>query len=172
MRRQFSVFNLKFKKRVAQAGFSLVELLLSMTVFSILVGIVTLNLHTAQNNTSITSTVDTLLADLSQQQIKAMVGDTEGRSVLSNYGILIGTGVYKLFFGTYSATESSNFSINLSTSQQITTTFPSNQILFLKGSGEISGFIAGQNTITVKSTVSNDQKIIQINRYGVVMGIN
>src|SRR5882762_7656724 len=119
-------------------GFTLVELLLSIAIFAILVTVVTLNLNTAQQNTSIVSSVDPLLADLSQQQIKAMVGDTEGRLALSDYGVSIASSSYTLFFGTYSATESSNFSVNVPSNQQLTTTFPSSQIIFIKGSGEIS----------------------------------
>ena len=163
--RKFSTINF-------QRGFSLVELIISMTVLAILLGIVTLNLNTAQQNTTNVSTIDTLIADLSQQQIKAMVGDTEGRSTLDNYGIYFNNATYTLFHGAYSALESTNFSVNLPTTQHFTTTFPGNQVIFLKGSGEISGFTAGQNTITVANTTSGQQKIIQINRYGVITAIN
>jgi prepilin-type N-terminal cleavage/methylation domain-containing protein len=152
-------------------GFSLIEILITMSVFAILIGIVTLNLTSAQSQASLTTITETLVADLSQQQVKAMVGDTEGRSVVDDYGIRISSNQYTLFHGTYSAGEVSNFSIDLPAVFQASTTFPSSQVVFVKGSGEIANFNASQNTITIRDTSKGTQRVIRINRYGVISSI-
>lgn len=153
-------------------GFSLIELIVVIAVMGILLGIATVNFTSVQRETTLTSTVETALTDINQQQIKAMVGDTEGRTIPDTYGIYFETNSYTLFHGTYSAVEPSNFEVTLPDSQQITTTFPGNQIVFERGSGDISSFNELGNTITIQDTVSGVQTIIQLNRYGVVTGVN
>ncbi len=155
-----------------QRGFTVIELLLSMSIFALLIGIVTLNLNTAQHKATISSTLETLISDISQQQINAMVGETEGRAQADTYGINFASTKYILFHGTYNANDSTNFSITLPTVQTITSTFPSSQLIFSQGSGEVQGFNAAQNTITVKDTMSGEQKIITINKYGAITSVN
>jgi len=153
-------------------GFSLIEYLLVMAIFAILAGLITINLVNTHHRVSLDTSVNTLLADLHEQQLKAMTGDTEGRMTTDPYGIVFGTNSYTLFHGTYSPSASDNFTVSLGQQIQFgTVTFPSSQIIFLKGSGEISGFSNGQNTITVEDTTDSNQKTITINRYGVVTGI-
>lgn len=149
-------------------GFSLVELLLGVAIFAMLIGVITLNLNTAQHKATISTTLETLLTDLNQQQIKAMTGDTEGRATLSDYGIHFDTTSYTLFHDTYSAGNSTNFSINIPSVQQITTNFVNDQIIFQRGSGEINT----TGTITLVDTVSGEQKVIELNRLGIVTGVN
>ena len=144
-----------------------------MAIFIMLLGIITLNLNTAKQKASIETTVDVLLTDLSQQQLKAMVGDTEGRGTHADYGIHMDTTSYTYFHDSYSVAESTNFVINLPDNFEVTTTFPSNQVIFEKGSGEISCFVNetcadGTNIITVTDTTNNQQKTIELNRYGIV----
>lgn len=154
------------------AGFTLIELLLSMTIFVLLLGLTTISLSRVQTQASLNSVVDTLIADLSQQQIKAMVGDAEARANVDNYGIYFDTTQYILFHGAYSITEPSNFSITLPTIFQVTTDFPNSEVVFLKGSGAIAGFTGTEHTITVQNITLNEQKIIRMNRYGVITGVN
>jgi len=153
-------------------GFSLVELLLTMSVIAILIGISTMNFTGIQHKTTLAATVDGLVANLSQQQIKAMVGDTEGRQVLDNYGVYFGATSYTLFNDIYYSTGSANFSENLPASQQVTSTFSNSQIIFQKGSGEILNYDPLQSSISVQDLTSGEQKIIQFNRYGVITSIN
>lgn len=159
-----------------ERGFTLIELLISVTTFAMLIAIITINLRTAQQTATIETAVDTLLADLNQQQLKAMVGDTEGRAESSPYGIHIEGDSYTLFHDTYSVSEPSNFSVSLPDVFQITTTFPGAQVLFEQGSGELSCFVAAtctENTsmITITDTTTNQQKILHLNRVGVVTEI-
>jgi len=163
---------MKIFRTLSSKGFTLIELLVSISVFAILVGIITLNLNTAKHNVDLQTTVETLLTDISQQQIKAMVGDTEGRTSPDNYGINFDANKYTLFHGAYSDTESSNFSVNLADVFQMSTTLPSSVLVFAKGSGEIVGFDSDSNSITVIDTANNQQKTILLNKYGVVTAVN
>jgi len=154
------------------AGFTLIELLMTMTVMGILLGLTTLNFTSIQRKTTLATTVEAVISDLGQQQIKAMVGDTEGRNILDNYGIhFISTG-YTLFYGSYSATNSANFSVTMPTGQQVIASLPNAEVIFQKGSGDIVNYLATQSAITLRDTTTGEQKLIQLNRYGVVMSVN
>ena len=158
-----------------QAGFTLVELLLFMAIFSVLVGLVTINLLNAKQSASLSTTVSNFLTDLKQQQLRAMIGDTGGRASTDSYGISFGTTKYTLFHGTAPQGDSSDLAVNLGESMQFVTnasTFPNSKIVFLKGSGEVSGFTSGQNAIIIKDVTNNNQKTITVNRYGVVTSVN
>jgi prepilin-type N-terminal cleavage/methylation domain-containing protein len=160
----------KYLKKIEwQAGYSLIEITLVISVVALLLGLVTLNLFQFQHSSQLSATVSSFLADFKEQQIKSMVGDTGGTGGLSNYGVSLGTTSYTEFQNSLGT---ANFVVSLPSGIQFSTTFPSSQILFLKGSGEVSGFTSGQNTITLKDTVNNTQKIITVNRYGVVTGVN
>lgn len=160
------------KRSQNNRGFTVIELLLSMTIFAILTAIVVLNLNTAQHKATISSTLETLISDISQQQINAMVGETEGRVQAATYGINFASTKYILFHGTYNANDATNFSITLPTVQTVTSTFPSSQLIFSQGSGEIQAFDPAKNTITLNDTTSGEQKVITINKYGVITSIN
>ena len=152
-----------------QKGFTVIEFLLVMTLFSILISFVTMNLVNVQHTNYLTTSLDLLMADLKEQQLKAMVGDAEGTGVPANYGIRFNTTTYTFFRNTYGT---ANFVNTLPTVIQVTTTFPSNEVTFLKGSGEISGFASSSATITLRDIGSAGQKVVTLNKYGVITGVN
>jgi len=154
------------------AGFTLIEILITSAVMLILLGLSTLNFSSIQRKTTLSATVEVLLADLGQQQIKAMVGDTEGRPSTDTYGIHFLSASYTLFYGTYSLANASNFLVTFPSGQQATTTFSNSDVIFQKGSGEIVNYTATQSAITLRDTTTGEQKVIQLNRYGVVTGVN
>jgi type II secretory pathway pseudopilin PulG len=152
-----------------QKGYTAIEVALVMGLVLILISLSTTNLLKFQHTTQVSSTINSFIADYKEQQIKAMVGDTEGGGTTANYGVHFETTSYTLFRNSYGT---ANFTINLPGDLQFSTTFPSSQIIFSKGSGSISGFISGDNTITLRNTADNSQKTITINQYGVVTGVN
>lgn len=155
-----------------QSGMSLIELVVSMVFLSILGGLISSNLLQVKNKTSLTTTVDTFVSDIRNQQMKAMVGDTEGRASHENYGLYLSANQYILFHGIYTAGDSTYAQISLGDYIQITsTTFPGSQIVFTAPSGDIQG-ISGDNTITLKNSLSGETKVITVNRYGVITNIN
>ncbi len=153
-----------------QKGFTIIELVLAMSIFGVLAGLVTINLLGAQRSSSLSGTVNTFIADLKSQQIKAMVGDTEGRGSTSTYGLSIEPNQYVLYYGTYSAGLGANFTVEMPTGVQVSTDAPNDKIIFSLGSGEVSGLTNGTYTINFQD--SSSQKEVTINKYGVVTGVN
>lgn len=137
-----------------------------MVVTSIIItllGFITINLLRSQQTVSLTSVEEILLVDLKQQQLKAMIGDTEGRAIADSYGIHFDSNRYVLFHGTtYSASDISNVVINLDSNMQFNS--PNYNIIFSKLSGEIST----ASNVILKDTTNGNTKAITINKYGVV----
>lgn len=140
-----------------------------MGIIAILVSFITINLLKPQTTASTSSSAQVLIADLREQQIKAMAGDSEGTGAAQAHGIYIESTRYTLFRGTnYSAGEPSNFTIDLESGLALSTTLPQQQIVFANRSGEVAGYTAGSDTITLSHTQSGEQKVITINRYGAI----
>lgn len=151
-----------------QKGFTIPELLIVMGILAILFGFTTPNLLHFRQRAVINTTVDTLITDLKNQQTKAMVGDTEGSGIISDYGVYFETNKYTLFRGSsYDPLASSNFSIDLDPSQTFSSNVPDSSIIFSKGSGE-TDLVSGSDTVTLTDSTNGDQKTIQINLYGAI----
>jgi prepilin-type N-terminal cleavage/methylation domain-containing protein len=149
-----------------QKGFTLIEVLLVMSLIAIIAGLSTINLIQPQKTASLDGTVATLVADLRGQQIKAMGGDKVSASTSQTHGIYVQADRYTLFKGTYSAADTDNFVVMMEGDTSLSTTnMPSSQLVFTKGLGAVSGFTSAP-TITVTSGA--DSKIISLNRHGVV----
>lgn len=160
--------------KVFTRGFTIPELAVVIGIIATLLTYAVINLTSVQHKIYLAATVDTVTSDFKQQQIKAMSGDTEGRGTNDSYGIYFEQNKYYLFHGTmYSSSDTSNALINLDNNIQFSNiAFPQSQIVFTKGSGEVNGFTSGSNTVTLRNTVTGEQKTISINRYGVITQIN
>jgi prepilin-type N-terminal cleavage/methylation domain-containing protein len=149
-------------------GFTLVELIIVITVFTTLLLIATVNLVTVKQKSSLTTSVDVLVADMKQQQIKAMVGDTEGRGAANSYGVHFGTNTYVLFYGaSYSSGDAGNLVVNLGDNVSFVNS-PSD-LIFTQISGNLQG---GATAVTIKEGTTTIEKTVTINRYGVVTAVN
>ena len=160
--------------RLLQRGFTIVEMSVVLGIAAVLISYATVNLTSIQHITYLAATINTVTVDLKQQQLKAMVGDTEGRASHDHYGIYFEQTKYTLFHGsTYSSSDTANAIVPFDNNVQMSaTTFPQSQIIFNGVSGEVIGFTNGQNTITLRNSVTAEQKTITINRYGVITNIN
>lgn len=154
-------------------GFTLLELLMVIGVATILMGFVTINLVKVQHNTSVSAVTDTLIADLKNQQIKAMTGASTAGSA-DNYGVFFSSSnKYTLFHGlTYNPADSTNYTVTLDDNSQVSSTFQSNVVIFTHISGEVLNFSNAQNTITVKNTSGGEQQTLTINKLGVITSVN
>lgn len=95
-----------------------------------------------------------------------MVGDSATAASAQPYGIYVQASQYTLFKGTvYSGSDTDNFVVSPD-GVAFSTAFPSSQVVFAKGTGEVNGFANGSNTITITNN-TGDAKTITINRYGV-----
>jgi prepilin-type N-terminal cleavage/methylation domain-containing protein len=151
-----------------QKGFTIIELIITMGILAIITSLATINLLNAQHIASIDSTTTTLISDLKQQQLKAMVGDTEGRVAADQYGIHFDADKYVLFHGSYDPTDTSNFVVELEGTLSFTNISGDGNIIFSQGSGESSGL----NPIVLKDDQTNKQKTITTNVYGVITYVN
>jgi Tfp pilus assembly protein FimT len=157
-----------------KSGFTLIELIIVMTITIMLIGIATVSLTSIQNKTYLGTTVDSLISDLKQQQLKAMTGNTEGRATSDSYGIHFNSNSYVLFHGTtYSSSDLTNFTVPLNGGLTFSSiTLPGSNLIFSQISGEVSGYSSGADTFTLKNGTINQQKTIRINRYGTIIQIN
>ncbi len=128
-------------------GFTIIELLIVMGIFAALTAIGYIRSVDIERRAPIGATVDTLIADLRGVQTKAMIGVNQNS--------------YRISIPSYPAPAHIT----------ISTTFPGSVIEFAKGSGDITGFTAGNNTVTITQTLTGEHKIITINRYGAVTSV-
>ena len=148
-------------------GFTLIELVVVMGIFTTLLGISTINLSGAQLRSSLNSAVEVFVTDLKSQQLRSMVGEDDGGGSAQSYGVHFESDSYTLFEGVaYSPVDPNNFQVNLPGNTEF---FPINSdLIFAIGSGEI----ASDTIVTIRRNSGGGQKEININRYGVVEEIN
>jgi prepilin-type N-terminal cleavage/methylation domain-containing protein len=147
-----------------QSGFTIIELLVVIMIIGVLFALSTINLGQAVTNSSLTSITNSLLANLKSQQLLAMTGDAGGTGSQQPQGIYIDPSDYVLFAGsTYSSGSSGNYTVSVSPCS-LTTTLPSNQVVFDVGDGAVNSFSSGNNTITI--TDQSESQVITINEYG------
>lgn len=161
-----------FTMRLHEQGVTLVELSVVIFITMTLLGLITINLLNARSNASVTSSINSLIANVKSQQTKSMIRDTGGRNFNSAYGAHFETNSYTLYYDTYTLGYQPNFVTPLDANFEFVTTFPNSRIQFASGSGQIMNFTPGSNTVTLRSTVNSEQKVIQFNRFGVVTDIN
>jgi prepilin-type N-terminal cleavage/methylation domain-containing protein len=171
-----------FLRRIVRTNFqgvTLIELILVMALFAMLSALGSFSLFRAHRSTSVSSAVDMFIANLKQQQIKAMVGDTEGEAVTVDYGIHFDAHSYTLFRGSsYSESAQGNLKVDLPPTMELTYFLPgvsTDQIIFYKGDGEI--FSSCTNGVSCRIifqdlTNNNLAKNIRINKYGVIVTID
>ncbi len=142
-------------------GFTLVELVVVTSIIITLLGFITINLVRSQQTASLASVADILTAELKQQQLKSMIGDTEGRETSDQYGIHFDSDKYILFHGTYSESEPSNFVVNLENNMQFNSS--NFDVIFSKLSGTTSATI-----IELQDNTDSKLKRIHLNALGAI----
>ncbi len=151
-------------------GFTLTELLVVLGITAALLSLVTINLLKPQTSTSTTGAANSVVADLKQQQIKAMMGEG-ATGVASPAGIYFNSTSYTLFSGlAYSPNNSDNFTIDLPQNVKFSNnTFPGSKVVFAPLSGEVVGFVSNSASVTVGHVSSSKKETIQLNKYGVII---
>lgn len=156
-----------FFSKLNNRAFTMIETVIVMGIILLLMTLGMMSLGRVQQSSSLSSVVETFKSDLKNQQIKAMQGDTESGTTPDDYGIHFETNSYSLFRGaTYSA-DLNPYIVNLPKTVEITNFFPNNQVLFMKGLGEVAGCCSGAGfKVTFNDTSANIQKTINLNRLG------
>lgn len=150
-----------------EKGFSLVEVLIVVSIFISLLGYSVINLLGSREKSNISSSVQTLISDIKLQQQKSMNGED---AVNTDHGIYFGANNYVLFKGdTYNISDPANFNINLGDNTTFDLVeFQDSVLVFSRGSGEIYNFNPLSNSLTLKNSINGEEKTIYINKYGVI----
>jgi prepilin-type N-terminal cleavage/methylation domain-containing protein len=143
-------------------GFALVELLVVMGIIAILFSLSIPQLFRLRDRNTLHETKTKIISLIRQQQLKAMNSP-------SAYGVAFNQTSYTLFKGSqFSEGDAANTNEVLSYPTAFADIeFPSSQIVFASGSGEIISFNALQNSVALTDYVHNDQLVMQFNSYGV-----
>ena len=162
-------------RKLQPKGFTMVEILITIGMAGILMGLATINLMRTERTTSVATVTETFMADAKSQQVKAMNGATALPSSGESYGIHIDSDKYTLFHGTTydPSNHTTNFIIPMDNNIILSTTFHDRNIVFDQLSGEITTFSSSAKTdsVTFTSGTGNVQKKIIFNQYGVVTDI-
>ncbi len=155
-------------------AFTLPELIVVMGVLFTLLAFSSVNLLGSRHKASLNSTVTSLVSDLRLQQLKSILGDTEGRSSADSYGIYFGSNSYTLFHGsTYSAGSADNVVINIETGLSFSNvSLPGSYVVFSRGSGEFAGYNSSTDTFELSHSSAGLTKLFTINQYGVVAQVD
>jgi len=155
------------------SGFTLTELIITLGILTILTGLTSVNLLGFYAKNTLNTSIPTLISDLKHQQLKAMVGDTEGKTSHDAYGIYFQPDRYTLFQGpTYSISGTVNFDIVLNSDLQFSNIIlPSSQIVFASGSGEVVNYNQSFDYVTLKNVNTDETKTVRINQYGAVIDV-
>lgn len=152
----------------AQAGFTLIEVMVVIGLFAVMMGLTAISINRPQAGASLDGVTNVLVADLNSQRAEAMAGDSGSGTTSEPHSVRIQPTVYTLFrSATYAAGAADNYDVTMPTGVTLATTLPSSQVVFGERSGEVAGYVNGSNTITVTHT-SGLSKVITINALGTV----
>lgn len=156
---------------LTQKGFTFPEIIVVFGVVVMLFSLAVSGTLKAQQGTSLQSFLMVLVSDIKNQQVNAMTGFTLGGATSSNFGIYFDQDGYTLFKGdVYNASDPNNFVVKLPDNIAFfDVKFPNSTLLLLKGNGEVSGFVMGANSVSLKTTI-NTTKTITVNKLGTVVG--
>lgn len=151
-----------------QKGFTLTELIISMGLFAVLATFVSINLVRPQATSNVDSAINTVVSEIKSQQLKAMIGDTQGGTSTDSYGIYFENNSYTLFKGTsYSASDPENIVNDLPQGVSFSSvSLPSSQIVFEQLSGEVLGFNPANNSLLIVHSSGSATIDLTINKYG------
>jgi prepilin-type N-terminal cleavage/methylation domain-containing protein len=151
-------------------GFTIVELMVSIGILTILFAFTTINVTRLPSSAAQSASHDRLINDIRGQQTKAMTSFDPALTPVGgkSYGIHFETTSYTIFTGTnYSPSDLSNFVIELDPNVTITNvSFPNSQVVFTPGTGDVTGYINGSDSISTTNSATGEVKILRINKYG------
>jgi prepilin-type N-terminal cleavage/methylation domain-containing protein len=168
-----SFLKLSRLKLTSRYGLTLIEVLLTMSIFAILLGFISLGLSNMIPRASLHATGATLIADLRQQQQKAMAGEAQGAAAVVPLGVRFEGGSYVLFQGEsyLSSLPASHFRVTVQEPLVVESVFPNNEVVFASGTGDIQNYSTSNDQVIVRNTETNVQQTITFNRYGIITNV-
>ena len=156
-----TIFNTKPVSGETGAGYTLIELLVSIGILAVLFALITINISPLPSNTLQATNLGILLADIKSQQSLAMASD-------SSYGVYFESASYTLFKGSgYTQGLFTNTVVDLDSGIVFSDiTFPGSVIVFSPGTGDIAGYAVGVDSFTIRNSVTGKSTEVKINKYG------
>lgn len=156
-------------KRYTCSGFTLVELIIVISLFSIIFAFIFINFARPKVFADIKSSEDLVFVTIKEAQNLSMSGATGGTGA-GHFGVHFEQDKFVLFEGsTYNPADSSNLVTLLSPNLSIESiTLQSGNIIFSRLSGEVSGINPGQDSFVLRETNSGETRTFTTNRFGVV----
>lgn len=143
-------------------GFTFVETIMVIGIIAILFSLSVPQLFRMQDRNTLQTSLTKLISLIRQQQLHAM-------NAPKQYGIYLEQSKYTLFDGPiYSNTDPTNTINVLDYPLQFTLVkFPSSQIIFASGSGEIVSFDTNNHSFILEDMLNQDKRTVQFNELGV-----
>jgi type II secretory pathway pseudopilin PulG len=151
-------------------GFSYVELMMVLGILMVLLMLVSMTIVPAITRADSNATALVLVSDLFSQQQKSMQGELSSSDETGAFGVYFQPTYYVLFQGaTYNPNHPDNFRVNLPEQLTFSSIQVPNQIIqYQRIMGDVVGYNAGANTVTLSPINGDTAKVLQVNRYGVV----
>ncbi len=128
-------------------GFTLPELLISISVIMIILAFSGINLFSIIPNSELTQIGVSFMADAKSQQLSAMLGESVSDTQFA-YSVYIGSNGYTLHRGlVYNSSDPSNYTVDYPRGVTAQTNFPNSTISFHPITGEIIGYDPGANRV-------------------------
>lgn len=155
-----------------QWGFTLTELIIVMAIIAMLTAFTVPSLLSGRAQAEVNTYYETVLADIKQQQLKAMIGETEGRQESDAYGVYFEADRYTLFSGSvYNPDNPANSPIPLPNTLSFSVIdLPGGSIIFERLSGEVINYDPNSSSITIFNAANNQANTLNFNKLGVLVG--
>lgn len=149
-------------------GFTLVELILVITILGLIIVFSSVVFSNQQNQTSLESTILEVNSAIRESQNKS-ISQSQDTSSDENYGIYFTGSSFTVFKGnSYSVDNPTNFTTNFGSGIHLATiNIPSSQLIFDRITGRLTTYSQGQDTL-VFATFDNVTKTVTINPYGAI----
>ena len=151
-------------------GFTMVELLLVMSILAIIFSFIMVNLSNVIPKANVKGAAEVVVADLREQQMKALSGYESVTGGSSNYGVFFENDRYILFTGdVYVVGLDDSYTVMLEPGLAFdTSNLPLSTLVFLKGSGEVRNYNEILNSIAIRNTSTLETITIEFNQLGVL----
>ncbi len=159
----------------SEKGFSLIEILLVISLMVIILSLATPNLFNPLGKEKVSSLTNDLTANIKDAQTKAMHSETLGQGATSEFGVHFTANNYTIFRGTiFNPADADNFSVSVESGLTINPNLPClsspndcNNIVFSKLTGEVQNYDQTKNSLCLVDTLNN-RMLITTNLLGVI----
>lgn len=143
-------------------GFTLIELILVISLFSITFTLIFTTLVRPRSFADLVSTEDLIYSTVKEAQSLSMSNPQR------EYGVHFEQDKFILFEGsTYSPGDPNNLETTLTTNLSIESiTLSNGDIIFSQISGEVRNYTSGQDSFVVRESNTNESKTFTVNRIG------